>query len=128
MEAFPVVRPWNTKLVEKARPAEAGRMASEGTSSPAMAPGAFVEFRRPAEGTAHQAWVAQQPPVVVFPISPRSVRAEVPGLASMLLAEAVPRSVPQAWVARAMALARVVQLSSMIAVHSRQLGGPARAV
>jgi hypothetical protein len=128
-EAFPAAQLWNTKLVEKAPPAEAERMASAGPSSPAMATGEVVGFRRRAEG-ASQAWVAQQPPVVVvFPISPRSVRAEVLGLvASLLFAEAVPRSLPPARVAGGMAPGWVVRLSSMVAVDSPQLGELARAV
>ena len=127
MEAFPAARLLNGKLLETASPVEAEVPASAGPSSSAL--GAVVGFRRRVEGAA-QGWVAQQPPVEVllFPISPRSVRAGVPGLASLLLAEAVARSLPPARVARAMAPAWVVQLSSMIRVPCPQLGDPARAV
>lgn len=124
MEAFPAARLLNGKLVETASPVEAEVRASAGPSSSAR--GTVVGFRRRAEGAA-QGWVAEQPPVVVFPISPRPVRAGVPGLASLLLAEAVARSLAPARVARAMAPARVVQFS-MIAVDSPQLGEPPRAV
>jgi hypothetical protein len=110
MEVFPAARLLNGKLVETASPVEAEIPASAGPSSSAL--GAVVGFRRRAEGAA-QGWVAQQPPVVVvlvlFPISPRSVRAGVPGLASLLLAEAVTRSLPPARVARAMVPAWMVQ-------------------